>query len=295
MTTCKQDPVFGWGLDMKIEVPVEQMRERSLFVATPMYGGQCYGSYTRSIMDLAGHCQAYGIKMVTYFLFNESLIQRARNYCVDEFLRSECSHMLFIDSDVGFKAQDALTLLALQSADSPYDVITAPYPKKSISWEKIKVAVDKGLADKDPRVLERFVGDYVFNPISGAGRVSIDEPAEVAEAGTGFMMIRRETFSKYLQANPSISYLPDHVRTAEFDGSREIGAYFDCKIDPVTKRYLSEDYLFCRDVRAAGMKVWMCPWMELTHTGTYQFGGSMRDLAAIGVSATADGIKPSRK
>jgi hypothetical protein len=274
---------------MKIDVSVEELRKRTLFVAAPMYGGQCFGTFTRSMMELGQYCQAYGIKMVTYFLFNESLIQRARNYCVDEFLRSGCSHMLFIDSDIGFKAQDALTLLALQSDDSPYDVIAGPYPKKSISWEKIKVAVDKGLADKNPSVLERFVGDYVFNPIS-KGKILIDEPVEVAEAGTGFMMIRRATFERYLEQYPEIKYLPDHVRTAEFDGTREIGAYFDCKIDPVSRRYLSEDYLFCRDVRAAGMKVWLCPWMELTHTGTYMFGGSLRDLASIGVSATADEI-----
>ena len=59
-------------------------------------------------------------------------------------------------------------------------------------------------------------------------------------------------------------------------------------IEPESRRYLSEDYMFCQWSRNAGIKVWMCPWMRLNHTGSYQFGGSLVDLANIGVSATAD-------
>ena len=37
-----------------------------------------------------------------------------------------------------------------------------------------------------------------------------------------------------------------------------------------------------------GSKVWFCPWMQLTHMGSYNFGGSLVDLARIGAAATAD-------
>jgi hypothetical protein len=277
---------------MEIKIEVETLRQRSLFVAAPMYGGMCHGSFARSMQDLTALCMRYGITMRCYYLFNESLITRARNYCVDEFLRSDMTHMMFIDSDIGFDPNDVIALLALQSEDSAYDVIGGPYPKKCISWEKIKIAVDKGAADKDPNNLENFVGDYVFNPVFPEGvqeaRISLDEPAEVLELGTGFMMIRRSTFAKYKEAYPQYSYKPDHVRTAQFDGSREIHAYFDCIIDPESKRYLSEDYMFCQNVRKMGSKVWLCPWMRLQHTGTYTFGGSLAALASVGAHATAD-------
>jgi thiamine monophosphate kinase len=36
------------------------------------------------------------------------------------------------------------------------------------------------------------------------------------------------------------------------------------------------------------MKTWFCPWMKMHHVGTYIFGGSLADLAAVGASATAD-------
>ena len=280
---------------MEIKISTEELRKRKLFVATPMYGGMCAGMYTRSIADLTGLAVRHGIELRHYFLFNESLITRARNYCCDEFLRSDCTHMMFIDSDIGFNAQDILAMLALQSDDSEYDVLAGPYPKKCISWEKIKVAVDKGIADEDPNVLEKFVGDYVFNPANGSGQLSLTEPGEVLETGTGFMMIRRKAFELYNKAYPEQLYKPDHVRTAHFDGSREIMAYFDCIIDPESKRYLSEDYMFCQHLRKAGGKIWLCPWIRTQHVGSYVFGGSLADIASIGVSATADVSKLGKR
>lgn len=276
-------------MSFEIKVPISELQKKKLFVATPMYGGQCAGMYTRSIADLAAICAKYEIPLQLYYLFNESLITRARNYCVDEFLRSDATHLMFIDSDIGFNPNDVIALLALQSDDnSDYDVIGGPYPKKCISWEKIKLAVDKGMADNDPNNLEKYVGDYVFNPKGGQREIPIGQPVEVMEIGTGFMMIRRATFDKYKEVYPHLSYKPDHVRTAAFDGSREIHAYFDCIIDPVSKRYLSEDYMFCYNVEKMGSKVWLCPWMSMNHVGSYVFGGSLMDLATIGAPATAD-------
>lgn len=255
-------------------------------VATPMYGGQCAGIYTKSSTDLAMLAKSYGVPLSFFYLFNESLITRARNYLVDEFMRSDFTHLMFIDSDIGFDPNDVLALAAIADPNSDKEIVCGPYPKKAIAWEKIKKAVDKGFADQDPKVLEKYVGDYVFNPVGGAGDIRIDQPAEVLEGGTGFMMIQRSAFEKYAAAYPEFSYKPDHIRTENFDGSREIMAYFDCVICPESKRYLSEDYMFCQWARKAGIKVWMCPWMKLTHMGSYMFGGSLADLAQLGASAT---------
>ena len=274
---------------MEIEISIEKLRKRKIFVATPMYGGMCSGQYTKSTADLAKLCQAYEIEIEFFYLFNESLITRARNYCVDEFLRHErFTHLMFIDSDIGFQPDDILTLAAIAEPDSDKQIVCGPYPKKCISWEKIKVAVDKGFADKNPQDLAQYVGDYVFNPANNNNTIRIDEPAEVLEGGTGFMMIQRSAFEQYEKAYPEFHYLPDHVRSEHFDGTREIMAYFDCVIDPKSKRYLSEDYMFCQWAREAGIKVWMAPWMRLTHMGSYTFGGSLEALAKCNVSATAD-------
>jgi hypothetical protein len=280
---------------VEIKINVEELRKRGLFVATPMYGGQCVGMYTKSIADLSAFCARHNIPLQMYFLFNESLITRARNYCVDEFMRSNSEHLMFIDSDIGFNPKDVIALMALQAQNEEYDIIGGPYPKKTIAWEKIKYAVDKGVADEDPTVLDRFVGDFVFNPKSGSGSIKIDEPVEVLEIGTGFMMITKKALQQFSEKYSHYSYKPDHVRTEAFDGSREIMQYFQAEIDPKTKRYLSEDYWFCQKAQDIGLKTWFCPWMKLQHVGTYIFGGSLADLASIGATATADPSQLKKK
>jgi len=194
---------------------------------------------------------------------------------------------MFIDADIGFSPKDVFSLLAIQTKYSDqYDIMTGPYPKKSISWEKVKAAVEQGKAE-NPFNLEHYTADYVFNPVGNMTSFKINEPVEISEGGTGFMLIPRSVFERYEKAYPEFKYTPDHLRTANFDGSRDIMAYFDCGIDPDTKRYLSEDYFFCWNARKAGMKIHMCPWMELQHVGTTIFRGSMAAIASINVSPTA--------
>ena len=320
---------------MEISIKIEELQKRKLFIATPMYGGMCAGMYTKSTNDLSALCMHYKVEAKFYYLFNESLITRARNYCVDEFMRSDCTHMIFIDADISFNPNDVITMMAMMDPDDPeckYDVMCAPYPKKCISWEKIVTGVNSGIADEDPEILSKFVGDYVFNPADGGNTMNLTEPCEVLEGGTGFMMFTKPGLNKFAEEYSHMSYKPDHVRTENFDGSREIIAYFDALIDDKTaninkemdaffeknpkakpeevkafianktssltqptdysNRYLSEDYMFCQWARKAGIKVWMAPWMRLSHTGSYQFGGSLVDLANIGAAATAD---PSEK
>jgi hypothetical protein len=227
--------------------------------------------------------------MKYYFLFNESLIQRARNYIVDEFLRSDCTHLLFIDADIGFDPRDALALLALQISDpEKYDVVCGPYPKKTIAWEKVSAAAQSGVGKENPFDLEKFTSDFVFNPVGDIKQFKLAEPVQVAEGGTGFMLITREALEKYRDAYPELAYKPDHVRTEQFDGTRDIHAFFDCVIDPESRRYLSEDYFFCKMARKADLSVWMCPWMKLNHVGSYIFKGDMGSLGQLGVTATAD-------
>ncbi|NBR26542.1 MAG: hypothetical protein EBU08_22735 [Micrococcales bacterium] len=158
---------------------------------------------------------------------------------------------------------------------------------------------------------------------------------EVLEGGTGFMMIQRRVFEKFKEAYPQLSYKPDHVRMEHFDGSREIHAFFDALIDDkytnienelkdfyeknpsaskeevlefvshknkndaslqkYSNRYLSEDYMFCQWARRIDLKVWFCPWMKLSHMGSYVFSGSLADLAQVGASATADATSIGKK
>jgi hypothetical protein len=261
---------------MELTISVEELKKNKLFIATPMYGGMAHGLYIKSSLDLQMVLAQYGIQTKFSFLFNESLITRARNYLVDEFLRSECTHLLFIDSDIHYNPQDVIALLALDK-----DIIGGPYPKKSINWNNIADGARKH-PNIDPRELEKLAGEYVFNVVKGTEQFSVSEPLEVMEIGTGFMLIKREVFPKMEAAYPELRYKPDHVGQAHFDGSRYIHAYFDTIIDHgVSDRYLSEDYMFCQNWRKIGGKVWLCPWMKTQHIGTYAFTGDMPRIAEL--------------
>jgi hypothetical protein len=291
---------------MELSIKVEDLRKTKLFVATPMYAGQNSGLYMKACLDLQGICLQYGIEIKYSFLFNESLITRARNYLVDEFLRSDSTHLLFIDSDILFDPQDILAMIALNK-----DVIGAPYPKKSINWKNIAVALANNPV-LNASELDNLVGDYVFNPVPGTKTFNVREPLEVMEIGTGYMMVKREVFDKFKNHYPKLNYKPDHVGQANFDGSRYIHAYFDTVIDngytyddlyqlvkeaaqgdnikkkaqafleiekTASHRYLSEDYMFCQYWRKMGGQIWLCPWMRTQHIGTYAFTGNMLSIA----------------
>ena len=273
---------------MHLEVKVEELRKNKLFCATPMYGGMAHGMYIKSCLDLQALCGQYGIEVRFSFIFNESLITRARNYLVDEFLRAEgFTHLLFIDADIHFDPKDVIACLALDK-----DVIGGPYPKKSIKWGSVKEAV-KRHPDIEISELEKLAGDFVFNPAPGTEKFSVAEPIEVLEIGTGFMMVKRHVFDRFREAYPEFSYRPDHVGQANFDGTRYIHAYFDTVIDRKrtiivdgvekevggSDRYLSEDYMFCQWWRRLGGQIWLCPWMRTHHVGTYAFTGDMPAIA----------------
>ena len=191
-------------------------------------------------------------------------------------MRSDMSHLMFIDSDIDFNPMDVLALLAL---DLP--IVGGPYPKKTLAWEKMLDAAKFGLADQNPLLLEKYSGDYVFNVAPGTTEIRMDAPVEVLEIGTGFMMVKREVFDQFKQAYPDLQYKPDHNRTIHFDGSRYIHQYFQAEKDPVSERYLSEDYWFCQKVRAIGVKTFLCPWMKLKHAGMYVFAGDLDAMAGL--------------
>ena len=212
---------------MHLEISVDDLKKNKLFVATPMYGGMCHGMYAKSALDLQACCAQYGIEVRFSFIFNESLITRARNYLVDEFLRSGFTHLLFIDADIHFDPRDVIALMALKK-----EVVGGPYPKKSIKWTSIIESVKKN-PDITSEECEKVGGDYVFNPVPGTEKFQIGEPIEVLEIGTGYMLVERGVFDKFEAQYPNLRYKPDHVGQANFDGSRYIHAFFDTVIDSV--------------------------------------------------------------
>lgn len=239
-----------------------------IFIASPMYGGQCFGYYTQSVLVLQKTLNSANIDTTFSFMFNESLITRARNALTHAFLNTECTHLLFIDADIRFNPADVIPMI-----EADKEIICGIYPKKEINYGSLSKAIENKVPQDN---LKYYTGAFVVNLVDYKGEVvvPINEPVEIWNGGTGFMLIKREAFEK----------LKDHCPTYTNDvqdlggtvkAQAPIVEYFATSIEPETNRLLSEDYHFCRVARNNGIKIWAAPWVRLAHIGTYTFEGQL--------------------
>jgi hypothetical protein len=236
----------------------------SIFLSTPCYGGQCLQKYAESILNLQKALANENIMLYIDTIENESLVQRARNVAVGRYMqKSNADYFMFIDADVHFDADSVIRLIK-----SGHELSVACYPKKYIDWDQGAKAVKKG----DDRNMAMLSSSLVVN--FGAARVQIvDGFAPVLDGPTGFMLIKREVFKKLQDAFPELNCKNDH-QNRDFD---EYHACFDCMIDPVSRRYLSEDYAFCRRWQQIGGKIYADTNTTLGHVGNLPFSGKLSE------------------
>ena len=250
----------------------ENEKKPKIFVATPMYGGMCAGFYTQAIIQLLTTCQANGVDVEYSFMFNESLITRARNSLTHTFMQTDCSHLMFIDADIKFRAEDVIHMIRAEK-----DILCGIYPKKEINWHSVKAAMDRGVPFDQ---LKSHTGSFVVNLVNYVGEVTVpvNQPVEIFNGGTGFMLIKRSVFDKLGESVPS--YSNDVVDLGgKMKQSEPIKEFFTTSIEPGTNRLLSEDYHFCRIWRESGGQVHAAPWCQLSHIGTYAFEGQLTPTA----------------
>ena len=201
---------------------------------------------------------------------SDSLINRARNNLVAKFMGNpDFTHFVFIDVDLQFEKEAILKLLWHDK-----EIITASYPIKEINWEKVKEAASNGV--ESTSLMEHGTRYVVHLTKPGETQINIDNGAiECFEAGTGFMMIKREVFEKMFKKYKKLKYDDD---TGALKGEERDYAYalFNSYVDE-TGRFLSEDYGFCRYWQKMGGKVWLDPTINLTHFGRMRYVGKMMD------------------
>lgn len=227
-----------------------------------MYSNMCSGDFALSLFNLGIACVENNIPIQIRTIYNDALITRARNTLVDNFLSTDYSHLLFIDSDISFEVDHVFSMLSCD-----LDIIGGLYPQKSIDWDLIKNAALNGVSSDQ---LKYYSGYLNFNNIEASATFDLDKPFEVKHIPTGFMMIKREVFSKLNDVTPS-------YRVYDYDETTytTIKAYFDTSIsNDEINMYNSEDWHFCDKWRSIGGKVYLAPWVQLTHFGTYPFQGA---------------------
>lgn len=236
----------------------------SLFLSTPCYGGVCLQAYAESVMNLQRLCAQNGVHLMLDTTENESLVHRARNLSVARFMqKTEADYFFFVDADVHFQAESVMRLLA-----SGHDISCAVYPKKVVMWDQAEAAVRQG----DARDLGKLASSLVMN-FKYQNTQVINGFAEVLDGPTGFLCIKRNVFTRMFERYPELNCVNDHQ-------NKDLDTYcavFDCMIDPISRRYLSEDYAFCRRWQQMDGKIFADVQTTLGHVGNIRFSGQLED------------------
>lgn len=243
-----------------------------LYVATPCFGCQMSMVYLASLITLHGALARHGVQVSVDFLGNESLVERARNILVARFLASDATHLLFIDADIGFRPETVLRLLA---ADK--DVTTAVYSKKSFDWDQVQAKLKVGAEEP----VHQMGLDFNINIASAKEAVQPDGMIRVLDSATGFMLIKRRVLERMAE------HYKDELRCVnDIMGQpiKEYVALFACMIDPDTRRFLSEDYSFCRRYQQLGGEIWADMHSPLAHIGSHVYSGDIRERMTVSVA-----------
>lgn len=150
---------------------------RKVMLATPVYDNPDVG-YTFSIQNSRFALHDKGIGTAFLLLAGNCHVDDSRNAIVREFLASDCTDLVFLDSDVCWEAESLLELVSYEVG--PLDVVGGVYPYRRESGHGIPVLN----LDCDTRP-------------------SSDGLVEVKGLPTGFMRIRRPLLDKMVAVSPS--------------------------------------------------------------------------------------------
>jgi len=261
-----------------IEISNTQIESWYPLIALPCYDRQLSEPTVMSLIKMCMAFREVGMKFGISTI-SDSLISRGRNQLVAKFMANKAfTHIMFIDVDLAFNHEDILKLLYHDK-----EVMTGAYPIKEIQWDKVVKLVGDGcekekIAEKSTR--------FVVNPVVDENKkVRVDNGAiSIHDAGTGFMLIKREAFDKMFEAYPELKYNDD---TGSLKGDEIENSYglFNSYVDD-DGRFLSEDYGFCRYWQKLGGEVWVDPSIELVHLGRFEYKGRMIDWLVDNASTT---------
>ena len=257
--------------EQTIEITNEHIQSWCPMFALPCYDNQLTEPFFMSMLKTAIAFKEIGLKF-SISTISDSLINRARNQLVAKFMANPMfTHLIFIDVDISFNHEDILKLLWHDK-----EIITGAYPIKDINWDKVSTHAKNNVDPK--KLLEKSIR-FVVNPVRiGENQIRVDNGAvSVYDAGTGFMVIKRSAFEKMFAEHPELKYADD---TGTLVGEEKENAYalFNSYVDRETKRFLSEDYGFCRYWQDMGNEIWVDPSIELGHLGRMKYTGKLIDF-----------------
>ena len=146
-------------------------------------------SYVKSVLELQSICYHKNVP-TKFHMVQSSLVTQGRNLCVQAFLNSHMSHMLFVDSDIEF---DAASILDMMKFDK--DIVLTPYPMKVFDWNKAR----KGSLQSG-KPIEECPHYYSLDFPDDNNIESKGGLVEITRGPAGCMLFKRNVFEKMMKA-----------------------------------------------------------------------------------------------
>ena len=108
-----------------------------VYLATPAMDGLTRAGYSASLVKAAQNCQANGIEIVPAILPNGAFIEIARSLLVQMFLKTDCTHLFFVDADLSFESH-AMSGLVMSGIPFSAGVYRKRQPKVSFNADKFE-------------------------------------------------------------------------------------------------------------------------------------------------------------
>lgn len=226
---------------------VKKVIEKKFFIATPFYELKGFSPYIKSLVDslcgLAKYERETGIQFEFHHVSGDSYVWRARNSLAAKFLASDCSHLVFIDSDESWEPEGLYRLLKADAA-----MVGAVYPVKN-NWEHFGVAIHTEGENHVPKVRE-------------------DGLIYAEKVPTGFMKIAREVFHRIKANEPENWYWePD-----EYGTQSKRHNYFGHILE--NHVIYGEDISFNKRWQACGGEIFVEPRATIGHFGIKEWKGN---------------------
>jgi len=256
-----------------------------LFVATPVHS-EVSIHYMQSVFKLQAECNRKKVPIMLQ-LMKSSLVTSGRNLCVSEFLNSNYTHMLFIDSDILFSVDSIFQML-----DKEEEVLSIPYPMKNIQWDKV-IEKWKGIPSMNYQQACTSGNMYPVRIKGDEDDITVkDGLIELSHSMTGCLMIKREALEKMIKAYPDLTIRQETMIDGKPELRKNLYNFFDTYYDKEKKLYLGEDFAFSRLWTKIGGKCMALITEYITHVGDYQFTGRLIDEM---VAIPTDSIDTSDK
>jgi hypothetical protein len=238
----------------------------SIFVATPVHSDVSI-HYFKACLEFQKECFIRKIP-VMFQVMKSSLVTQGRQLCVSGFMESNCTHMLFIDSDISFNYKMIERMINYDK-----EICLVPYPIKGTDHDKVRARILAG-ETLSPHLLGN---QYTMSVPDPTNVKVVDGFIEVERGPAGCMLIKKEVIHKLIKEYPEFTINQHTLIDGKLVTRNHMYNFFDTYWNKDDKTYTGEDFYFCKLCKHAGIKMYALVDEYISHHGEYSYTGRLLD------------------